>query len=243
MVRIRRKKRLEYACVVIDLREFAAFRYKIEAILNFHGGLMKNRWAATVLMAVLTVGVTSYAAAEVVIGKSAPLFSGKGSDGKDYTLAEYKGKFVVLEWYNRDCPFIHKHYDSGNMQKLQEAYGKKGVAWFEVLSSAPGSEGYLTPAETEANRAQSATKSIATLLDPDGAIGKQYGAKTTPHMFVIDPKGVLIYKGAIDDHNSADAADIPTSKNYVAAALDEAMAGKPVAISNTKPYGCGVKYK
>ena len=183
------------------------------------------------------------ATAAAEIGKAAPDFTGKGSDGKDYRLADYKGKFVVLQWYNKDCPFIHKHYDSGNMQKLQETYGKKGVIWFEVLSSAPGHEGYLTASQAQENRVKSGTKSDATLLDPDGTIGLHYAAKTTPHMFVIDPKGNLIYMGAIDDHNSADADDIPKSKNYVAAALDEAMAGQPVTVASTHPYGCGVKYK
>jgi peroxiredoxin len=183
------------------------------------------------------------AVAAAVVGHPAPDFAGKGSDGRDYKLADYKGKYVVLQWYNRDCPFIHKHYDSGNMQKLQETYGKKGVIWFEIISSAPGREGYLTPEETQANRDKSGTRSIATLVDPDGKIGRLYGAKTTPHIFIIDPRGTLIYQGAIDDHNSTDAADIPDSKNYVAAALDEALAGKPVTIASTHPYGCGVKYK
>ena len=183
------------------------------------------------------------AGAAPMIGKPAPDFTGKGSDGKSYALADSKGKFVVLEWYNRDCPFIHKHYDSGNMQMLQEKYEKKGVVWFEVLSSAAGNEGYMTADEAQANRVKSATKSVATLLDPDGKIGLLYGAKTTPHMFVVDPKGILIFEGAIDDHNSADAEDIPTSKNYVAMALDEAMAGKPVSTPRTHPYGCSVKYK
>jgi len=195
----------------------------------------------TVLSVVGLMAGLAVAAPE--IGKPAPSFSTKGSDGKDYNLADYKGKFVVLQWYNRDCPFIHKHYDGGHMQKLQDSYGKKGVVWFEILSSAPGKEGYLTAAEAQENRVKSGTKATATLLDPDGKVGRLYEAKTTPHMFVIDSKGFLIYKGAIDDHNSADAADIPNSKNYVAQALDEAMAGKPVSTSSTRPYGCGVKYR
>jgi peroxiredoxin len=201
---------------------------------------MISKWLKVPILLALIGGM---AAAQANIGKPAPLFVGQSSDGKTYSLADYKGKYVVLQWYNRDCPFIHKHYDSGNMQKLQETYGKKGVVWFEVLSSAPGREGYLTAAQAQENRIKSGTKSDATLLDPDGKIGLAYGAKTTPHMFVIDPKGILIYQGAIDDHNSADADDIPKSKNYVAAALDEAMAGKPVSTPSTHPYGCGIKYK
>jgi len=191
----------------------------------------------------LSMMAASLAFAAITVGKAAPDFIGKGSDGKAYHLADYKGKFAVLQWYNRDCPFIHKHYDSGNMQKLQDTYGKKGVVWFEIISSAPGTEGYLTADEAEVNRAKSGTKSLATLVDPDGKIGRLYGAKTTPHMFVIDPKGMIIYQGAIDDHNSADAQDIPNSKNYISAALDQAMAGKPVSTPSTRPYGCGVKYR
>ena len=197
------------------------------------------------LLPILTFSMltAALAFAAPAIGTKAPDFTGTASDGKTYKLADYKGKFVVLQWYNRDCPFIHKHYDSGNMQKLQETYGKKGVIWFEIISSAPGREGYLTPAEAAANRTKSGTKSDATLLDPAGTIGKLYEAKTTPHIFIVDPKGILIYQGAIDDHNSADAEDIPLSKNYVSAALDEALAGKPVSVASTHPYGCGVKYK
>ena len=191
-------------------------------------------------LSMLTAGLVF---AAISVGKSAPDFVCKGSDGKEYRLADYKGKFVVLQWYNRDCPFIHKHYDSGNMQKLQDAYGKKGVVWFEIISSAPGTEGYLTAAEAQANRGESGTKSLATLLDPEGVVGRLYGAKTTPHMFIIDPNGDLIYQGAIDDHNSTDADDIPQSKNYVALALDQAMAGKPIATPSTRPYGCSVKYR
>ena len=199
-----------------------------------------RRLIAVVSMVGMLAGL---ACAALDIGKPAPNFTGKGSDGKEYRLAEYKGKFVVLEWYNRDCPFIHKHYDSGNMQRLQEKYGSKGVIWFEVASNAPGKEGHMTPAEAQANREKVGSKAVATLLDPDSDIARLYSAKMTPHMFVIDPKGGLIYQGAIDDHNSADPDDIPKSKNYVAQALDEAMAGKPVSVASTHPYGCSVKYK
>ena len=191
----------------------------------------------------LSMITASLAFAAPSVGQPAPDFSTTGSNGKTYRLSDYKGKFVVLEWYNKDCPFIHKHYDGGNMQGLQDTYGKKGVVWFEVASNAPGKEGYMTAAEAQANRQKVGTKADATLLDPDQAVAKLYEAKTTPHMFIIDPKGVLIYQGAIDDHNSTDAEDIPKSKNYVAAALDEALAGKPVAVSSTHPYGCSVKYK
>ena len=204
---------------------------------------MKKLWSLFLLSGVLYFGFTTGVRAETAVGKPAPVFSGKGSDGKTYNLSDYKGKFVVLEWYNKDCPFIHKHYDSGNMQKLQEAYTGKGVVWFEIASNAPGKEGYMTPAEADTNRGKVGSKATATLLDPNADIARLYSAKTTPHMFVIDPRGILIYQGAIDDHNSADADDIPKSKNYVAQALDESMAGKPVTVASTHPYGCSVKYK
>jgi len=195
-------------------------------------------------LGLLCIGFTTWVgAAPLQPGTPAPAFTGQGSDGKTYSLTDYKGKFVVLQWYNKDCPFIHKHYDSANMQMLQSAYGKKGVIWFEVASSAPGREGYMTAAEAQANRAKVMSRAAATLLDRNGKIAKLYEAKTTPHVFVIDPKGILIYNGAIDDHASADMSDIPNSKNYVAAALDEAMAGKPVTTPLTRPYGCSVKYQ
>src|ERR1019366_2633988 len=147
-----------------------------------------RRLLPTLGLLVMSVGL---ALAAMSVNKMAPDFSASGSDGNVYKLADYKGKFVVLQWYNRDCPFIHKHYDSGNMQKLQDAYGKKGVVWFEVISSAPGTEGYLTAEEAQANRDKSGTKSLATLVDPEGKIGRLYGAKTTPHIFIVDPKGIL----------------------------------------------------
>jgi peroxiredoxin len=198
---------------------------------------------AFILGIVASVGFAVGAQGEPAMGQSAKYFEARGSDGKEYRFSDYAGKFVVLQWYNKDCPFIHKHYDSGNMQKLQDAYAKKGVIWFEVASSAPRQQGYTTPAEAQENRAKVGSKAFATLLDPEGKIGRLYGAKTTPHMFIIDPQGILIYHGAIDDRNSADPADIAGAKNYVAAALDEALAGKPVTVSSTHPYGCSVKYK
>ena len=196
-----------------------------------------------ILGAMLSAGTVMISQGAPEVGRAAPYFMAKGSDGKDYRLSDYSGKFVVLEWYNKDCPFIRKHYASGNMQKLQNTYAKKGVIWFEIVSSAPGGQGYVTAAEAQANRAKVGSKALATLLDPEGKIGRLYAAKTTPHMFIINSQGILIYEGAIDDHNSTEAEDIPESKNYVAAALDEALAGKPVTISSTRPYGCSVKYK
>jgi peroxiredoxin len=178
------------------------------------------------------------------VGQSAPTFSGKDSQGKTESLTQYRGKYVVLEWTNRTCPFTKKHYDSGNMQALQQAWTGKGVVWFTVLSSSPAhaSDGYLTAAEENAQMEKVHAHPTAAILDPSGEIGRMYGARTTPHMFVIDPAGKLIYAGAIDDKATTDRADVKTAKNYVSAALTEAMAGQPVQVAATRPYGCSVKY-
>ncbi len=182
------------------------------------------------------------AAAEVAVGSAAPEFTLTDSQGTSHSLADFKGKFVVLEWLNHDCPFIKKHYDSGNMQKLQKTYADKGVAWLSINSSAEGKQGNY-PAEkwNEMTKAKNAAPA-AVLLDGDGKVGKAYGAKTTPHMFVINPEGKLIYAGALDSTPSPDPADIPKSENYVQKALDEAMAGQEVSTPSTASYGCGVKY-
>lgn len=176
------------------------------------------------------------------IGSTAPDFTLPGTDGKQYRLSDYKGKFVVLEWSNHQCPFVVKHYASGNMQKLQEWAKEKGVVWFTIVSSAPGKEGYVDAAKGEAVRKENGHKSVATLLDPDGKVGRAYGARTTPHMFVISPDQKIIYMGAIDDKPSANQADIPGARNHVRAALEEALAGKAVSVASTQPYGCSVKY-
>jgi peroxiredoxin len=181
-------------------------------------------------------------AAEATIGQPAPDFTLTGADGKTHSLSDFKGKFVVLEWTNPNCPFVHKFYDSGTMQKLQKAETGKGVAWLRINSSAAGHEGYQS---VDALAAYVKSKEVAatdSLLDPTGKVGHSYGARTTPHMFVIDAKGNLIYAGGIDDTPSPDASDIPTAKNYVTTALDEAMAGKPVTTPTSQPYGCSVKY-
>ena len=177
------------------------------------------------------------------VGEPAPDFTATDSNGKTQRLSDYKGKYVVLEWHNQGCPYTRKHYDSGNMQRLQKEWTDKGVVWFTVISSAPGTQGYVTaPTENDYMKKMNAVPTAA-LLDPDGTVGHLYAAKTTPHMYIIDPKGVLIYNGAIDDHPTADQSDIPSSKNYVSVALGEAMSGKPVSDAATRPYGCSVKYK
>ncbi len=190
------------------------------------------------LLFITTAGL----AKELKIGKSAPGFSLADVSGKMHKLKDYRGKYVVLEWTNYDCPFVKKHYNSGNMQMLQKQYTAKDVVWLSINSSAPGKQGNFTSEEVMKRAGVHETSFSAYLMDQDGDVGKKYGAKTTPHMFVIDPKGKLIYMGGIDDIKSTNMDDIAKATNYVAAALDAALAGKAVAVSSSKPYGCGVKY-
>lgn len=177
------------------------------------------------------------------VGEAAPDFTATDSNAKTHHLSDYKGKYVVLEWHNQGCPYTRKHYESGNMQHLQKEWTEKGVVWFTVISSAPGTQGYVTASNENDYVKRMHASPTAVLLDPDGNLGHLYAAKTTPHMYVINPAGVLIYNGAIDDHPTADQSDIPSSKNYVSAALQEALSGKSVTDAATRPYGCSVKYK
>lgn len=195
-----------------------------------------------IALAALLLSLSVAARAVPELGKPAPDFTLSDQNGKAVKLSDAKGKFVVLEWFNKGCPFVKKHYGSKNMQGLQKKYGKKGVLWYTIVSSKEGKEGHLTPAEAKSELKAEGMGSKAILLDEKGDVGRLYQAKTTPHMFVVDKKGELIYMGGIDDKASTDAEDIKTSKNYVAAALDEAMAGKPVSTPSSRPYGCSVKY-
>lgn len=194
-------------------------------------------------IAAVLVSTISYAEIkEVKVGEPAPIFAEKDQAGAMQRLEMNKGKWVVLEWYNEDCPYVKKHYGSGNMQSLQKKYTEKGVVWYTIATSAQDKEGYIDPKMAEQKRKAASMNSTALLLDSDGTMGRAYAAKTTPHMFVINPEGKVVYAGAIDDNSSSDPKKIPTSKNYVAAALDEGMGGKPVTMASTKPYGCSVKY-
>lgn len=184
----------------------------------------------------------SWVQAEAIPGKPAPAFEVKDANGKNQTLAGVKGKWLVLEWFNRDCPYVKKHYDSGHMQGLQRKYADQKVVWYTVISSAKGKQGHQTPKESLKIATEKKSAATAILLDESGVMGKAYGAKTTPHMYVIDPSGVVVYAGGIDDNDSADPKVIATSKNYVTAALDAAMDGKKVEITSARPYGCSVKY-
>lgn len=176
------------------------------------------------------------------IGKQAPDFTLVDVNGKTHKLSDYKGKFVVLEWINLDCPFVKKHYDSENMQKLQKKYTEKGVIWLAICSSAPGKEGHFTADEIKKRLEKHKANLTAYLIDESGNVGRLYSAKTTPHMYIIDKDGKLIYAGAIDSIRSTDKADIAKAENFVDKALSEALAGKEVTTKTTQPYGCSVKY-
>ena len=186
---------------------------------------------------------SALAFADAVPGQPAPDFTGTDASGKVHKLSDSAGKWTVLEWSNKECPYVRKHYDSGNMQKLQKNYTQKGVVWYTVLSSAKGKEGYTEPADALKQVTADKASPTAVLMDPTGTIGRAYGAKTTPHMFVINPQGKVVYAGAIDNNDSSDPAVIAKSKNYVSAALDAGLSGKPVEVAVSRAYGCGVKYQ
>ena len=177
------------------------------------------------------------------VDQPAPVFTANTADGKSVSLDSLKGKTVVLEWTNHDCPFVKKHYESANMQSLQKDAAAKGIVWLQVISSAPGKQGHVDAATAmRLNSARSATPAHV-LLDPEGKLGKLYGAQTTPHMYVIDATGTLVYKGGIDSLATADKADIPRAEPYVVNALASLAAGKKIVANNTRPYGCSVKYE
>jgi peroxiredoxin len=196
----------------------------------------------TFILVLLLLAMGTSAVIAATVGQTAPDFSVADSNGKMHKLSDYKGKVVVLEWHNQGCPYVKKHYGSGNMQKLQKEWKAKGVVWLTIISSAPGKQGFVNAQEENAYMKQVDASPSAALLDPNGDIGRLYGAKTTPHMFVIDPKGTMVYNGAIDDKPTADPGDLNGATNYVSAALTEVIAGKPVSTPATKPYGCSVKY-
>ena len=201
---------------------------------------MKKRVAT--LLAVSMASLLSLAQAAVAPGQAAPEFNLVDINGRMQKLSDYRGKYVVLEWFNSECPFVQKHYESGNMQALQARYTQKGVVWLGVNSTSPRHSNYRDPMRSQAILKEWKSAPTAFVLDPDGKVGKQYGARTTPHMYVIDPKGMLVYVGGIDDKPSASQRDIPTARNLVAAALDESLGGKPVGTPSAMPYGCSVKY-
>lgn len=193
-------------------------------------------------LAVLAITASSPSHAAPVVGQAAPDFTGTDSNGKEHKLSDFKGKVVVLEWTNPGCPFVVKHYDSKNMQKLQEDAVAKDVVWLSINSSAEGKEGHQSASDANKYVADKGVKATARILDPTGEIGKLYDAKTTPHMFVINKQGTLVYDGAIDSDDSFKPETIASATNYVSEALAAVEAGEAVKTSKTKPYGCSVKY-
>ncbi|MFM8269926.1 MAG: redoxin domain-containing protein [Pseudomonadota bacterium] len=194
------------------------------------------------LMSFILIGLFSASGFGALIGKPAPDFSLTGTDGKTWRLADQKGKTVVLEWFNENCPFVQKHYSSGNMQKLQKEYVGKGVVWMTLVSSAPGKQGHVSATQLGQDLTRLKAESTVGLVDPTGVAGKAFDAKTTPHLFVINSAGILVYDGAIDDNSSADPKTIAGAKNYLSSALNSVLKGQPVQEAITKPYGCSVKY-
>jgi protein-disulfide isomerase len=203
--------------------------------------LLHQFYKMAVISFAFAVGSTA-AYAEPVIDKPAPLFSGAAADGSTIKLGDLKGKTVVLEWTNHECPFVVKHYESGNIPNLQKDAVARGIVWLQVITSALGKQGNVSGETAQKLNVHRGATPTNTVLDTDGTIGKLYGATNTPQFFIINPDGVLVYKGGIDSIPSADQADIPKAENYVSAALADLAAGRKVAKSSTKPYGCSVKY-
>jgi peroxiredoxin len=201
--------------------------------------------AASALSAALVACSPEVASAlpDLPIGKAAPDFRASDVNGRPVSLSQYRGRIVVLEWSNPECPTVKKHYESGNMQKTQAEAAAQGAVWLTINSSAQGEQGHMKPEEAKAFAAGEASRRTAYLLDPEGVVGRLYGAKATPHLYVIDPAGALAYRGGIDDKPTQDKADIAGARNHVLAALGEMKAGKPVSVPTSRAYGCSVKYK
>ena len=207
---------------------------------------MLNVFVAVTAIAVFAAcdsgSVEANSATAPVVGQPAPGFTLTDVDGKQVSLADFRGKTVVLEWHNPGCPFVQKHYGSGNMQKTQDAATKDGVVWLSINSGAPGKQGHMDGEEARAVLDENNANPTAYLLDPSGDVGRTYDAKTTPHMYIIDAAGALVYAGGIDDKPTANPKDIAGARNHVLAALEEMKAGKPVSVATSRPYGCAVKY-
>jgi hypothetical protein len=204
---------------------------------------MKKTMFPLILLTVSLMSVKISAADKAEIDKPAPDFTLTDTYGKAHSLSDFRGKYVVLEWINFGCPFVGKHYNSGNMQRLQKKYTGKDVIWLTICSSAKGKQGYMEAEDINEELEERGAAMTAYLIDASGETGKMYGAKTTPHMYIIDPEGILVYAGGIDDTPSTDTDDIKTAKNYVSVNLDLLLEGKDVDTKVSRPYGCSVKYK
>jgi peroxiredoxin len=194
------------------------------------------------LASALAAAIVAPAFAVATVGQPAPAFTAVDANGKTVSLADFKGKHVVLEWVNPGCPFVQKHYNSANMQGTQKEATARGVVWLAISSTAPDASDYKKPAALAAWMQSQKAAATSTVMDDDGKVGRAYGARTTPHMYIVDPAGTLVYAGGIDNKPSSNPADIPSSTNYVKVALSETLAGKPVTQASTRPYGCSVKY-
>jgi len=198
------------------------------------------KYAKYVIAGLMALSTAAHAG--VATGAEAPAFTLTDTTGTEHSLSDFEGKYVVLEWTNHQCPFVVKHYKEGHMQALQKEMTEKGVVWLTINSSAPGKQGHLSPGAQETLREEQYANATALLLDPGGKVGKAFDARTTPHMYLIDPEGTLVYQGAIDSEVSTDPDDIEGATNYVVAAYKSVTAGEPVENGTTKPYGCSVKY-
>ncbi len=206
------------------------------------GKLIGRRTLIASALALTTLSFASLTTAAPVVGQAAPTFKAVDSNGKTLSLEQYRGKTVVLEWTNHECPYVKKHYDSNNMQTLQKEATSQGVVWLSVISSAPGKQGYVDAANANRLTKERGAAPSSVLLDPSGELGKLYNARTTPHLFVIDPAGKLVYAGGIDDKPTSAQSDLAGAKNYVRAALSDLAAKRPVTTAVSQPYGCSVKY-
>lgn len=206
----------------------------------FNRHINRRLFSSSIVLSALASGAAQ--AASAVVGQAAPDFTGTDALGKTHKLSDFKGKHVVLEWTNPNCPFVVKHY-GGNMQALQAEFTRKGVVWLSVNSTNKKSRDYRAPAEMTAWQAENKASASAMMMDDSGDIGQLYNAKTTPHMYIISPQGVLIYAGAIDSVDSSKTEDIKIATNYVRQGLNEALGGKAISVAATRPYGCFLKYK
>ena len=211
--------------------------------------LTRRRFLGHTSAAILLAGVATrlgqraaLAAVQAKVGEPAPLFTAPATNGTPVSLASYNGKIVILEWTNHDCPYVRKHYETGNMQSLQREVTGQGVVWLTLISSSPGTQGHVTPAQADELTSTRKAAPTAVLLDEKGVVGRMYGATNTPHMYVVDKTGLLVYAGAIDDRPTTRRADVQGANNYVRAALEAVVAGQPVKTPVTRAYGCTVKY-
>jgi peroxiredoxin len=211
-----------------------------QTIINLSEDFMKKTLIAS---AILAASLSTGAFAAATVGQAAPDFTLTDVNGKTVKLSDFKGKNVVMEWHNPGCPFVQKHYNTSNMQNLQNKYDAKETVWLTVNSTEAGHQDYMSNDKLNGYLAEKKATPDAYMTDADGKVGKSYGAKTTPHMYVINPAGMVVYAGAIDDKSGAKQEEVKTAKNFVVAALDDLKAGKPVATASTQPYGCSIKYK